>query len=114
MLKVAALVWYIGAPVGVAAQQGSSDPTDWTGLAQYGVLGLIVLAFIFGRIVPGYIYERRVVEVEQLRAENKSLDDSIKDRVIPAVISATDVLSRVLDRLDEADRRDRERGRAQQ
>jgi len=74
---------------------GGSGP-DWADLAQYGVLGLVVLAFIFGKIVPGYIYERRVAEYEAEKAENRRLEDSIKEKVIPTLLQATDVLAQVL------------------
>lgn len=76
-----------------------TDP-DWTNLAQYGVLGLVVLAFIFGKIVPGYIYERRVTEHEAEKAENRRLEETIKERVIPALVKSTDVMVQVLDMLN--------------
>lgn len=76
---------------------------DWANLAQYGVLGLVVLAFIFGRIVPGYIYERRVLEHEAEKAENRRLEETIKERVIPALVKSTDVMVQVLDMLNALD-----------
>lgn len=87
-----------------AAEGGGSTDTDWIGLAQYGVLGLVVLGFIVGKIVPGYIYERRVAEHAAEKEENRRLEGTIKDRVIPALVQSSDVLTRVmayLDRLDE-------------
>lgn len=81
------------------AQQAEQSP-DWTNLAQYGVLGLVVLAFIFGKIVPGYIYERRVAEHEAEKNENRRLEDTIKERVIPALVKSTDVMVQVLDMLN--------------
>jgi hypothetical protein len=81
------------------AQQAESSP-DWTNIAQYGVLGLVVLAFIFGKIVPGYIYERRVEEHEAEKAENRRLEETIKERVIPALVKSTDVMVQVLDMLN--------------
>ena len=81
---------------------GASGP-DWTNLAQYGVLGLVVLAFIFGKIVPGYIYERRSAEYEAEKAENRRLEDSIKEKVIPTLVQATDVLAQVLALLNRLD-----------
>lgn len=76
---------------------------DWANLAQYGVLGLVVLAFIFGRIVPGYIYERRVLEHEAEKQENRRLEETIKERVIPALVKSTDVMVQVLDMLNALD-----------
>lgn len=77
---------------------------DWTNLAQYGVLGLVVLAFIFGKIVPGYVYERRVEEHHAVIAENKQLEETIKERVIPALIRSTDVMAQVLNLLSDMDK----------
>src|SRR4051794_40770384 len=81
----------------------SSQP-NWTDLAQYGVLGMVVLAFIFGKIVPGYIYERRVTEHQQAVQENQRLEETIKERVIPALVKSTDVMGQVLQLLSEIDR----------
>lgn len=81
----------------VLAAEG--DP-NWADLAQYGVLGLVVLAFIFGKIVPGYIYERRVAEHEAEKLENRRLEETIKERVIPALVKSTDVMAQVLDTLN--------------
>lgn len=36
----------------------AAEVSDWTGLAQYGVLGLVVVAFLAGKIVAGYQYDR--------------------------------------------------------
>lgn len=99
-------------PALIAAEAtGSGGGADWTGLAQYGVLGLVVLGFIFGKIVPGYLYERRVQEVEALKAEVGRLRDTIEEKVIPALIRSTDVLARYVDRLnvDEATAEKRKR-----
>lgn len=74
---------------------------NWADLAQYGVLGLVVLAFIFGKIVPGYIYERRVAEHDAEKEENRRLEETIKERVIPALVKSTDVMVQVLDMLSQ-------------
>ena len=78
-----------------------SHSGDWTSLAQYGVLGLVVLGFILGKIVPGYIYERRVEEIVESREENTRLRASIEDRVIPALIKSTEALAEVASLLEE-------------
>lgn len=88
-----------------AAGGGGTTGPDWANLAQYGVLGLVVLAFIFGKIVPGYIYERRSAEYEAEKAENRRLEDSIKEKVIPLLVQATDVLAQVLALLNRMDDR---------
>jgi hypothetical protein len=67
-------------------------------LVNYGVLGLVVLAFVFGKIVPGYIYERRVQESADLRAENERIRTHIDERVMPALVRSTDLLSQYVER----------------
>lgn len=94
----------------VVVAQSAGDP-DWTDLAQYGVLGLVVLAFIFGKIVPGYIYERRVKEHTSEKEENRRLEATIKDKVIPALVQSTDVMAQVLVLLDRFDGLDEQRRR---
>lgn len=96
----------------LAAQEGGSSGPDWTGLAQYGVLGLVVLAFIFGKIVPGYIYERRVEEHRAAVAENQRLEETIKERVIPALVKSTDVMGQVLQLLSDIEKPPRRRAGA--
>lgn len=80
---------------------GGDGGANWTDLAQYGVLGLVVLAFIFGKIVPGYIYERRYAEYEAEKAENRRLEETIKEKVIPALVKSTDVMQEVLNLLND-------------
>lgn len=71
----------------------TAEPNDWTSLAQYGVLGLVVLGFILGKIVPGYVYERRLEEAERKDEEIQRLRVSIEERVIPALIKSTEALA---------------------
>lgn len=86
-----------------AAESGA----DWGNLAQYGVLGMVVLAFIFGKMVPGYIYEKRTAEYEAEKAENRRLEKTIEEQVIPALLRSTDIMGKVLDLLDDLDPSDR-------
>lgn len=86
----------------LAADPAAAGP-DWANLAQYGVLGLVVLAFVFGKIVPGYIYERRVAEYNAEKDENRRLEDTIKEKVIPTLVQSTAVLSDVLALLNRLD-----------
>lgn len=80
--------------VWVIAQEGGGD---FATFAQYGVLGLVVLAMIFGKLVPGYIYERRVEEIRQLQSEVAELRHTIEEKVIPALIRSTDVLAQYVE-----------------
>lgn len=85
------------------AQAGGDSAVNWGNLAQYGVLGLVVLALIFGKIVPGYIYERKVAEYEAEKAENRRLEETVKEQVIPALLRSTDMMAQVLNLLNELD-----------
>lgn len=82
------------------AAASTADP-NWANLAQYGVLGLVVLAFITGKIVPGYVYERRVEEHHAAMQENARLEETIKERVIPALLKSTEVMGQVLALLND-------------
>ncbi len=59
-----------------------ADPTG--GLLSYGVLGLLVVAFLVGQIVPGYLYKR-------VEAENDRLRKLVDDKVYPTIESSTNV-----------------------
>ena len=89
---------------------GAGEQYDWTSLAQYGVLGIILLLVIFGKLVPGYIYDRRVQEHEADKAEMRRLEETLKERVIPALTKSTDVLAEMSQYLDDrrAERRYKE------
>lgn len=100
----------------VLAQEGGGGgvPSGLTDLVQYGVLGLVVIMFIWGKIVPGYLYDRRVQEHQAEKEETKKLEETIRERIIPALTRSTDVMAQVLDLLnDEVPPRPRGRGRLQ-
>jgi hypothetical protein len=88
---------------------GAAEP-DWTSLAQYGVLGIILLLVIFGKLVPGYIYDRKVEEHEADKAEMRRLEETLKERVIPALTKSTDVLAEMSHYLDDRRAERRVRG----
>lgn len=79
----------------VVVLAAAAEP-GWENLAQYGVLGLVVLGFVLGKIVPGYIYERKVLEADAERAENRRLEETMKEKVIPALVRSADVMADVL------------------
>jgi hypothetical protein len=45
---------------------------DW---AQYGLPGLVIIAFLTKQMVPGWLYQAKVKENEALQAEVKRLGD---------------------------------------
>lgn len=83
------------------ASGGDSSGQSWTDFASYGALGLVVLGFLFRKIVPGWIYDQVVEDLQKERANNQLLEETIKERVIPALLKSTDVMDRVLDLLEQ-------------
>ncbi len=87
------------------------DPTG--GLLSYGVLGLLVVAFLVGQIVPGYLYKR-------VEAENDRLRQLVDDKVYPTIEASTNVtqeaqktMREVIRALAEMEDRPRPRRRAE-
>lgn len=86
------------------ASGGDTSGQNWTDFASYGALGLVVLGFLFRKIVPGWIYEQVTEDLQRERANNQLLEETIKERVIPALLKSTDVMDRVLDLLEQQER----------
>lgn len=61
--------------LGRVAEAAVGNPS-WDSLVQYGVLGLVVLGFITGHIVPGH-------HAKQLLEENKRLSSLIEGKLLP-------------------------------
>ena len=67
----------------------------WEPFLQYGVLGLVVVGFITGWIVPGY-------QAKQLLAENARLTRLIEDKVLPMAETNAVTLDRAATALERA------------
>lgn len=89
---VAALLW--------AQAGGGVDPLS--AFATYGPLGLMVVGFLSGAIVPGTMYRKA-------EAENERLRKLIEDRVLPLVENSSRVTEAAMDVLREQDRPPRRR-----
>lgn len=83
--------------------------TDIGSIANYGVLGIVFLAFVgavaSGRLVPGWVYRERLAdkdrELERTRTELVSLRTKVDEQVIPMMVQAIPLLSdavRIIDR----------------
>lgn len=72
----------------------TTNGIDVTQIFQYGVLGLILLLILLGKLVPGYMYERREEELKALQNKLDRLETIIEERVIPALVRSTDVLAK--------------------
>lgn len=101
-------------PITMLAGSGSlgSEGVNFTQLAQYGILGLVTLALIFGRIVPWSYYDEKKAEIIRLQAElaeerknfedlRKSKDIEIatlrtasEERIIPLAVRLLDIIER--------------------
>lgn len=59
-----------------------SQLSDWT---QYGPIGLLVIAFLMGWVVPGPTHKREQERGDRLEQENRDLHAKIEDKVVPLV-----------------------------
>jgi hypothetical protein len=77
----------------------AAEPTSWTDFAQYGVLGLIVLGFIFGKIAPGYLLDRAEARLAEKDALIERMRLAMEEKTVPALIRSTETLATVADLL---------------
>jgi hypothetical protein len=77
--------------VGTVVAQATGVPTDVAAWLQYGVIGLVVLGFLTGKV-------RRGADYDQVQAENARLRAVMEDRVLPALIRSNEVLGRAADK----------------
>lgn len=75
----------------------ASDPSNAINFAQYGVLGLIVLGFIFGRIAPGYLLDRAEAKIAEKDALIEKMRMAMEDKIVPALIRSTEALAEATD-----------------
>lgn len=74
-----------------------SEIPGWIGgLAERGILGLVVLALVFGKIVPGYIADQKDKKIEKLEAKNEAYETLMREQVLPALMKSNEVISRAL------------------
>jgi hypothetical protein len=71
--------------------QATGVPGDVTAWLQGGILGLVVVGFLTGKI-------RRGADYDQVQAENARLRAVMEDRVLPALIRSNEVLGRAADK----------------
>ena len=74
-----------------------AESSDWTGLAQYGVLGMVVLAFLAGRIVAGYQYDRMEKRAEAAEQREREMRDRLDDKLLPLMTETARLLTELLD-----------------
>lgn len=76
---------------------GATDPSSALNFAQYGVLGLIVLGFIFGKIAPGYLLDRAEAKIAEKDALIEKMRLAMEDKTVPALIRCTEALVEATD-----------------
>ncbi len=60
---------------------------------QWGILGLVLLLIVIGKLAPGWVVEQLRSDLTELKAENAALRQSIEERVIPALEKSTMALA---------------------
>lgn len=75
----------------------ATDPSSALNFAQYGVLGLIVLGFIFGKIAPGYLLDRAETKIAEKDALIEKMRMAMEDKTVPALIRCTEALVEATD-----------------
>jgi hypothetical protein len=88
--------------VAVTAQMAPAD--DLLGWIQYGVLGLVVVGFLLGKIVPGRIYDQAIAENQKLRDELADRNAKTETQILPAALRLTDVATRMGELLERSER----------
>lgn len=71
------------------------EPTT-ANFIQWGVLGLVLLLVIMGKLVPGWAHEQLRKDYDELKVENAAMRKSIEERVIPALEKSNAALASAL------------------
>lgn len=86
----------------VLAQATGDGAIPWETFLNYGVLGLVFLLFLAGYLYPKPMIQHLQNENERLRLDNEKVRDEntklragIEERVVPAMVRVTDLLSRM-------------------
>lgn len=95
-LRLFATVALLGDGAVLAASNG--DGFDVALLLNYGVLGLVTLAWLTRRIVTGGELAAAEARAASAEARARALEDSIRADIVPAMVRFTDVGSRLAER----------------
>lgn len=69
--------------------------------AQLGLAAIFVIAFITGQVVPGFIHKQAKSERDAERQRVEDLEQSIREKVIPALIASTQAIADTAKLVDE-------------
>lgn len=77
----------------------ATDSGSLSDYAQFGALGLIVLAFITRKIVSGELLERAEAKIAERDALIQKMQEKMEDKFVPALIRSTEAVVEVTDLL---------------
>lgn len=86
-------------PIVVWAQDAERPSGELPAWVNYGVLGLVVAAFILKQLVPGWLYSDLKRENDELRTENRRLVDlnlSTQATTAPALAAAAKAMDEMI------------------
>jgi hypothetical protein len=83
--------------------------TDLANLAQYGVLGLVVLGFVFGKIVPGYILDRYEKALAERDAKIERMTQAFEERALPTILKSANTLDSAMRIIENFERDEQKR-----
>lgn len=64
-------------------------------LVQFGVLGIVVLGFVFGYIWAKPAVQRLERDLDRVTAELRKLEESYREIVIPAITRSSEIIERM-------------------
>lgn len=82
----------------ILAASTATDLGPYTQILNYGILGLTALALFQGRLVPAKLYEQALADRDREHGELVSLRQRTEEQLIPALIRATEIMTRIADR----------------
>lgn len=81
-----------------AAESGSGGIGDFAILLNYGVLGIVTLLWLTGRIETPKRGDKAEERATAAEARERELQDVLRHEVVPALVRFTETGSRILDR----------------
>ncbi len=87
------------AATAAGAAEAIADPLGV--LVNGGILGIIVVLLLTGKLAPGRELERMEDRAEKAEAEVVRLRERTEERIIPALIDVTRIMAQVARRLED-------------
>lgn len=87
----------------MALADTGSGPDVFGYLLNYGVLGILTILWLIGRIRTGADVAAATKRAEDAEQRERDMQNALRTEVVPALVRFTDTAARILDR--DADRR---------